>query len=220
VALVNSTTLVLIALGIFYEAYRRFLDPPEVKAGLMIAVAVLAVVVNLVTALLVRQGSKHDLNMRSAFLHLMGDVLSTVGAVIAGVIIYFTGINWIDPLVSILIGFLILWNAWGIIREAIGILMEATPTDIDMDSMLVEMKAVEGVQGVHDLHVWSINQSMRTLSAHILTNDISISQGAAIQADLADLLARKYRVAHATLQLECEGCQGGELYCEFANLES
>jgi cobalt-zinc-cadmium efflux system protein len=216
VALVNSTSLVLIALGIFYEAYKRFLSPPEVQAGLMITVAVLAVIVNLVTALLVRRGSQHDLNMRSAFLHLMGDVLSTIGAVIAGVIIYFTGLNWIDPLVSVFIGFLILWNAWGIVHESIDILMEATPADIDVDAMLVDMQAVDGVCDVHDLHIWSINQSMRTLSAHILTEDIAISQGNRIQADLADLLIRRYRIAHATLQLECEGCSPPDLYCELA----
>jgi cobalt-zinc-cadmium efflux system protein len=219
VALVNSTSLVLIALGIFYEAYRRFLNPPEVQAGLMVIVASLAVIVNLVTALLVKPGSQHDLNMRSAFMHLMGDVLSTLGAVIAGVIIYFTHIYWIDALASVLIGFLILSNAWGIVREAVEILMEATPPDIDVDALLVDMRSVAGVDGVHDLHVWSINQSMRTLSAHILTKDVSISQGANIQADLADMLTQKYRVAHATLQLECEGCRPADLYCEFANLE-
>jgi len=216
VALVNSTSLVVIAIVIFYEAYKRFLAPPEVRAGLMIMVAVLAVMVNLTTALLVRKGSQHDLSMRSAFVHLMGDVLSTLGAVVAGVIIYFTGLNWIDPLVSVFIGFLILWNAWGIVREAIDILMEATPADIDVDAMLEDMQTINGVCGVHDLHVWSINQSMRTLSAHILTEDISISEGASIQADLADLLSRKYRVSHATLQLECEGCSPPDLYCELS----
>ena len=214
VALVNSTSLVIIALGIFIEAYKRFINPPEVNAGIMIPVAVMAVIVNLVTALLVRRGSEDDLNMRSAFQHLMGDVLSTIGAVIAGVIIYFTGLNWIDPLVSVLIGFLILWNAWGIVREAIDILMEATPADIDVEAMLMDMREVEGVRGVHDLHIWSINHSMRTLSAHIQTDDIPLSQGANIQSDLADMLMHKYRVAHATLQLECEECNPPDLYCE------
>lgn len=215
VALVNSTSLVVIALGIFIEAYKRFVNPPEVNASIMIPVAVVAVIVNIVTALLVRKGSDVDLNMRSAFQHLMGDVLSTIGAVIAGVIILFSGLNWIDPLVSIFIGFLILWNAWGIVRESIDILMEATPADIDVEAMLMEMRAVDGVKGVHDLHIWSINHSMRTLSAHIQTEDIPLSQGAKIQALLTDLLANKYRVAHATLQLECQDCNPPDLYCEF-----
>jgi len=216
VALLNSTTLVIIALGIFIEAYKRFVNPPDVIAGIMIPVAVVAVIVNLVTALLVRRGSEEDLNMRSAFQHLMGDVLSTIGAVIAGVIIYFTGLNWIDPLVSVLIGGLILWNAWGIVRESINILMEATPADIDVEAMLMDMRKIEGVRGVHDLHIWSINHSMRTLSAHIQTEDIPLSQGAAIQLDLTEMLIQKYRVEHATLQLECEGCNPPDLYCELA----
>ena len=130
VALVNATILALIALGIFYDAYRRLFAPPEVKADVLIGVGLAAVVVNLVTALLVRRGSEHDLNLRSAFVHLMGDVLSTIGAVAAGIVIRFTGLNWLDPLVSIFIGLLILWNAWGILRESVNILMEATPADV------------------------------------------------------------------------------------------
>ncbi|HEX7541592.1 MAG TPA: cation diffusion facilitator family transporter, partial [Anaerolineales bacterium] len=153
VALVNSTTLAVIALGIFYEAWKRIVAPPIVQVDILIGVGAAAVVVNLATALLVRRGSEHDLNLRSAFLHLMGDVLSTVGAVIAGIIIRFTGWNWLDALVSVLIGFLILWNAWGILRESLEILMESTPADIDLDALRRDMLAVEGVRGVHDLHI-------------------------------------------------------------------
>jgi cation diffusion facilitator family transporter len=125
VALVNSTTLALIALGIFYEGWKRFISPPTVQADILIGVGAAAVVVNLATALLVRRGSEHDLNLKSAFLHLMGDVFSTLGAVAAGILIRFTGWNWLDALVSVLIGFLILWNAWGILRESLEILMES-----------------------------------------------------------------------------------------------
>ena len=216
VALVNSTTLVLIALGIFYQAFRRFLSPPEVKANVLIWVGLAAVVVNLVTALLVRQGADKDLNLRSAFLHLLGDVISTVGAVITGIVIHFTGLNWLDPLVSVLIGFLILWNAWGILRESLDILMEATPADIDMDELVADMLEVEGVMGVHDLHVWSITRSLRTLSAHLLTADIPLSEGARIQSAVIDLLCEHYGIEHATLQLECVGCASPELFCDLA----
>jgi cobalt-zinc-cadmium efflux system protein len=213
VAMINSTTLVVISLGIFYEAYQRFLSPPEVKSGVMVAVGLLAFVVNLVTALLVRQGSQHDLNLRSAYFHLMGDVLSTLGAVVAGVIIFFTDWNWLDPLVSVFIGVLILWNAWGILRETVDILLESTPRDVDMNAMIKDMSRVKGVLGVHDLHVWSITQSMRTMSAHILTDDISISAGADIQGQLSEILSGRYNITHATLQLECVGCHP-DLYCD------
>ncbi|MBN1303844.1 MAG: cation transporter [Anaerolineales bacterium] len=214
-ALFNSTSLVVIALGIFYEAYQRLVAPPEVRATLLIGVGTIAVLVNIGTALLIRRGSEQDLNLRSAFLHLMGDVLSTVGAVLAGILILFTGWNWLDPLVSVLIGVLILWSAWGIVREAIDILMEAAPADIDLERMVKDIRAVEGVQGVHDLHVWSINQGMRSLSAHLVTRDIPISQGTVIQMEVNRLLAQRYKIFHATLQLECQACgMPPELYCD------
>jgi len=212
-ALANSTTLVVIALGIFYEAYQRFINPPEVQADVLIGVGIIAVIINVVTALLVRRGAEHDLNIRSAFLHLMGDVLSTVGAVIAGVIIRYTNWNWLDPFVSVLIGLLILWSAWSIVREAIDILMESTPTDIDMESMIQDINSVDGVRGVHDLHVWSITQNMRTLSAHLVTGDMTIGKGAFIQTKVNEVLFHKYNVNHATLQLECADCMPNSLYC-------
>ena len=154
-ALVNSTTLVLISLGVFYEAIQRFSETRPVNSGILVGVGLLALLVNGLTAWMVHAGSQHDLNMKSAFVHLLGDVLATIGAVLAGVAISFTGWNWLDPLASIFIGVLILFNAWGIIKETIDILMEKTPRDIDMQQMITEMQAVPGVRGVHDLHVWS-----------------------------------------------------------------
>jgi cobalt-zinc-cadmium efflux system protein len=214
VALVNSTTLVLISIGVFYEAYQRFKSPPEIKSGVLVVVGIIAVVVNLVTALLVRRGSEYDLNLRSVFMHLMGDVASTIGAVIAGIIIYFTHANWLDPFVSVLIGFLILYNAWGILRETVGILLESTPRDVDMQAMVADIRQVEGVLGVHDLHVWSLAQNLRTMSAHILTDDLPISAGTEIQRQINEVVFHRYHIAHATLQLECVDCDPNLLYCE------
>jgi cobalt-zinc-cadmium efflux system protein len=214
VALFNSTTLVLISFGIFYEAYRRFIAPPEVRSEILIGVGLIAVLVNLVTALLIRRGSDSDLNLRSAFTHLMGDVLSTVGAVIAGVIIYFTNANWLDPFVSVLIGFIIIYNAWGILRETMEILLESTPRDVDMQSMVEDIKSIDGVHGVHDLHVWSLTKNLRTMSAHVLTDDLSISGGAKIQGTINEMVSRRYNISHATLQLECVDCEPDSLYCD------
>ena len=214
VALINSTTLVVISLGIFYEAWRRFTNPPEVQSGILIAVGLVAVTINLVTALLVRKGSEQDLNIRSTFLHLMGDVFSTVGAVVAGIIIYFTNANWLDPLVSVLIGFLILYNAWGILRDTMDILLEATPRDIDTTRLVQDVMQVEGVLGVHDLHIWSLTQNLRTMSAHILTDDLHISAGAEIQRGINEIVFHRYNISHATLQLECVDCLPDSLYCD------
>jgi len=212
VALINSTTLVLIALGIFYEAWRRFMNPPQVNSPVLIAIGLLAVGVNLYTAWLVRRGSRDDLNLRAAYVHLVGDVLSTAAAVVAGVVILFTGQNWLDPLVSVLIGFLIVYNAWGIVRETVDILLESTPRDVDMPSMVENIMQIEGVLGVHDLHVWSLTKNLRAMSAHVLTEDVPISRGAALQRRINDLVYHRYNITHATLQLECESCEPDSLY--------
>jgi cobalt-zinc-cadmium efflux system protein len=214
VALVNSTTLVLISLGIFYEAWHRLIAPPIVDAPILIGVGALAFVVNAVTAWLVHKGSDHSLNLRSAFLHLMGDVLSTLGAVIAGIVILFTRWNWLDPLASALIGLLILWNAWSILRQTIRILLESTPENVNVSSMVKDLLKIDGVRGLHDLHVWSINENLRVLSAHVITEDVPISAGAQIQIGINDMLFHKYNIQHATLQLECEGCDPNLLYCD------
>ncbi len=214
VALINSTTLAVIALGIFWEAYRRFIAPPGVQANILIVVAAVAFLVNTGTALLVRRGSESDLNLRSAFVHLAGDAISTLGAVLAGMAIKLTGQQWLDPLVSVFIALLILWNAWVIARESVDILLEGTPRGVDMRLMVRDLLQIKGVRGVHDLHVWSITQDMRALSAHVLTDDIPISAGATIQGEINEMLVHKYHIAHATLQLECEGCQPDLLYCD------
>ncbi|GAB4398880.1 MAG: cation diffusion facilitator family transporter [Anaerolineales bacterium] len=217
VALINSTTLILIAFGIFFEAYKRFITPPEVDSTILIGVGALAFIINLVTAWMVKEGSEHDLNLRSAFLHLMGDVLSTLGAVSAGIIIAFTQWNWLDPFVSVLIGAFILYSAWGILKQTIHILLESTPENINVDSMIADLNNIDGVLGVHDLHVWSISENLRMLSAHIVIDNVSVGEGVSIQHDINELLAHSYNIHHATLQMECEGCQSSELYCQIAD---
>ncbi len=218
VALVNSTTLILISLGIFYEAWHRFIAPPIVDAPILIGVGLIAFIINAVTAWLVHKGSDHDLNLRSTFVHFMGDVLSTIGAVVAGIVIFYTKMNWLDPLVSVLIGALILWNAWKILRQTIHILLESTPENIDLKDMVDDLLTIEGVRGVHDLHVWSINENLRVLSAHVMTEDIPISSGIAIQRGVNEILFHKYNIQHATLQLECEGCDPSMLYCDITEI--
>ena len=218
IALVNATTLAVIALGIFYEAYHRFVTPLVVEANILIGVAVVAFVVNTGTALLVRRGSENDLNLRSAYLHLVGDALSTFAAIVAGIGIALTGWVWLDPLVSVFIGLFIIWNAWGIIKETVEILLEGTPRDVDVNAIVRDLGRIDGVRGVHDLHVWSITQSMRSLAAHIDTDDISISASALIQREINQVLMHKYGIAHATLQFECTECESTLLYCDLGQV--
>lgn len=213
-ALVNSTTLAFIAAGICFEAWQRFHSPAPVAADLLMGVGAIALVVNLITAWLVSHGAEHDLNLRSAFLHLMGDVLSTVGAILAGVGIYFTGLNWLDPLASVLIAGLILWNAWLIVREVVDILLESTPRDIEMSEMVRDLMQVEGVRGIHDLHVWSLSRNLRFLSAHILVDEMPLSAASLLRNRIVELVEHHYGVHHATLQFETSDCCTGSLYCD------
>jgi len=212
-ALVNATGLAVLALGIFYEAFRRLQAPPAVKPVLLTAAGAAALLVNAGTAWLVHRGSQSDLNLRSAFLHLLGDVYSSAGAALAGVAIMAGAWSGLDPLVSLLIGLLILWNAWRVLRETLAILMESAPADIDMEQLVRDIAALPGVSGVHDLHVWSISRSLRALSAHIAVGDIAVRSGAELQKRINNLLRQKYHIGHSTLQLECPGCEPNGLFC-------
>ncbi|MEY4768728.1 MAG: hypothetical protein RL637_1367 [Pseudomonadota bacterium] len=214
VALINSVSLIGIALGIFYQAYQRILQPLIVDAPILITVASIAFIINTLTAWLLMHGSEHDLNLRSAFLHLLADALSTLAAIIAGVIIYWTGLSWLDSVVSIIIGLLIIWNAIGILQESINILLENTPTDIDSSKIVRDLMSIHGVKGVHDLHIWSISQQTRLLTAHIVTEDMNISQSAVIQQQIHRQIHQNYGINHSTLQIECVNCEPNLLYCD------
>lgn len=208
-ALANSVTLLVVVAGVFFEAYRRLSHPPAVEEHVLIVVALLAFCVNAGTAWLVMSGSRRDLNLRSIFVHLVSDAVSTLGALVAGVGIVLTGLRILDPLASFLIGGLIVWNAIQIMRESIHILLQGTPRDVDLPAMTADLLSVAGVRGVHDLHVWSLTQEVRVLSAHVLTDDMPVSAGACIQNDLRAVLRDKYGIGHATLQLECQACDPG-----------
>jgi cobalt-zinc-cadmium efflux system protein len=176
-----------------------------------------ALVVNVVTAWLLARGRESDLNLRSAFVHLAGDAAASAGAVLAGIGIALTGLTALDPVVGALIGLLIVYNAWGIVRESVDILLESTPPDVDMAAMVRDLERIRGVRGVHDLHVWSLSQRVRALSAHILVDDLPISRGAAIQRQINQMLQERYGIQHATLQLECAGCEPDQLYCDLTD---
>jgi cobalt-zinc-cadmium efflux system protein len=214
VALVNATGLIIVALVIFYEAYRRLMAPVAVQAGVLTGTGIVALLVNVGTAWLLARGRENDLGLRSAFVHLAADAAASLGAVLAGIGIMLTGLTALDPMVSALIGLLIIVNGWGIVRETVDILLEATPADVDMRLMVGDLQRIKGVRGVHDLHVWSIDQQVRALSAHILVDDVSIRDGSAIQRQINHMLQEHYSIGHATLQLECAGCEPDRLYCE------
>ena len=206
VALVNSASLVIVAFFIFYEAFRRVQHPEQVHAGLMIWVAAAGVVMNGVIALLLYRTSQ-DVNIRSALLHEVGDTLSTAAVIAGGWAILVTGQYWIDSALSFGIGALILWSAFGIVRETLNILLEGTPRGMKLDSIETAMRSVDGVNDVHDLHVWSIGSETHALSCHIAIADIPPSASDRILRDVKELLLRDFRIDHTTIQFEHAECE-------------
>jgi cobalt-zinc-cadmium efflux system protein len=213
-AFVNAATLGAISLAIVYEAAQRLFNSPEVHEQPIIVVAALGFCVNLAIALSLQRASRDDVNMRSTFIHFAGDALATIGVLAAGIGIALSGWRWLDPAISIVIAALIVWSTWSIVRETIDILLEGTPRDVDMSELVRDLLSVEGVRGVHDLHVWSISSSLRALSAHILTENMTLDQGARVQGEINQRLVSRYAIGHATLQLECVGCAPDLLFCE------
>ncbi len=205
-ALVNAVSLVAVSFFIFYEAFRRLQNPAPVRAGLMMAVAAIGVVMNGVIALLLYR-SDRDVNIRSALLHEIGDTLSTAAVIAGGWVILATGQYWIDSALSFGIGALILWSGFGIVRETLNILLEGTPRGIKLEVVDAAMRRVDGVNGVHDLHVWCIGSETRALSCHISIADIPPSASERILRDVKERLHREFRIDHTTIQFEHEVCE-------------
>ena len=205
-AFVNALTLVVIAFYIFYEAMVRFYHPVEVQPRLMIWVAVAGVAMNgVISWFLFRAG--RDVNLRSAFIHQLGDTLSTAAVIVGGWAILWTGRYWIDPLLSIGIGGLILWSSLGIIRETLNILLEGAPSGMATEEIVAVMSALEGVNSVHDVHVWSLGSETHALSCHIAIADIPPSESDAILRRVNELLAAKFHIFHTTIQFENSVCE-------------
>jgi cobalt-zinc-cadmium efflux system protein len=208
-ALANGITLVVICLLIFYEAFQRFNHPPEIKTTGMLIVAVIGLIANLVSAVLL-SGHSGSLNVRGAFLHVLGDALSSVGIIIGGVVILFTGWFWVDPLISAGIGVIIVFGAYNLVRESVDILLEATPSHITLDEVRTALQSIPGVLDVHDLHVWCLTPQICSLSSHLVISDVMTSRSDQTLREINDLLAERFRIEHTTIQFECAHCNGGD----------
>lgn len=206
-SLINGSILVLISSYIFYKAYQRILDPPDIKAPIMMWIAFLGLVVNILAAFFLRKTSKENLNVRGAYLHIIGDALSSIGVLVGGVIILITGWFRIDSILSILIGIVIINGAYGLVKESVDILLEATPKDIDLEEVIGAIKKIEGVKDIHHVHLWAITSGIYALSGHILIEDILTSKSTQILEDINCLLRERFRIDHTTLQFECESCE-------------
>lgn len=201
VALVNALSLAIVSFFIFYEAFRRVQHPEQVRPGVMIVVAAAGVVMNGVIATMLWR-SDRDVNIRSAFLHEIGDTLSTAAVIVGGWAILYTGQYWIDSALSFGIGALILWSSFGIVRETLNILLEGTPRGMSLEAVEECMRSIAGVSDVHDLHVWSIGSENHALSAHVKVADILVSEIDTILRSINDRLGRQFGIRHTTIQFE------------------
>jgi len=218
----NAASILAITALIVFEAVRRFSHPGHVEGGIVVAVATVGGLANLASALILR-GHDHraddehgsDLNMRSALLHMFGDAGASAGVAIAGAVILVTGgWDWLDPAVSLGISALIAVQAWKLLRESAEVLLEATPAGLDLDSLADTMTGVDGVEGVHDLHVWTLSSDVRAMSAHVvLDGHPSLEEAQVVGERVKTHIGPMFRIAHATLELECEACGEPADFC-------
>jgi cobalt-zinc-cadmium efflux system protein len=212
-AFINAITLVVLSAWILYESVVRLRNPQPVQYSVMLVVAALALVMNGGIMLSLRSASKNDINVRSAFIHMLGDALGSIAIIAGALIIRFTGWVQADPILSIIIAGLIVWTAWDIIRESLNILLEGLPRGIDINHVGASMKDIAGVLGVHDLHIWSLGSSVHALSCHVLIEDVPPSTSDSILRRLNHLLADRYRIFHTTVQFEHVSCAISESGC-------
>jgi len=210
-ALFNGITLFLIAGFIVWEAYHRFLQPPAVASGAMMAIAAVGLLANLLSAwALISKGDvKENVNLRSAYLHVLGDALGSVGAILAGAVMFF--FNWYiaDPLISVIVSLLILRSAWGVIKHTVHILMEGTPIAVDQEEVKQALASIDGVIDVHDLHIWTITSGLDSLSCHLTIEDDKDSQDILQQA--IHKIEKQFKILHTTIQVEKSHLKHGDL---------
>jgi len=200
-ALLNGVFLSLVALYIFYEAFRRFTDPPVVKADWMLVVAVIGLLANLASAYLLFGKHHESLNVRGAFFHVLTDAIGSVGAILASIAIIMSGYQLADPLISVVVAVLILWSSWILIRDAVDILLEGTPSHINIVSLREQLGRVDGVNSVHDLHVWTLTSGVLAMSCHVVAHDGSLTH-TEILTRVNDVARQRFHIDHTTVQIE------------------
>jgi len=205
-AQINGGALVFLSLFIFYEAYQRLIEPEPVKSLLMMIIAGVGLVANAASALVLHRSSSKNLNVRASFLHIVGDLLSSVGVIVGGTIMYVTRWYVVDPIVSVIIGLIILKGAYGVVMETANILLAAVPKHVNLQELIREVEALDGVQSFHDVHVWTITSGVYALSGHLQIEDQLLSESPHILDKVREYLTTQYKITHTTLQPECESC--------------
>lgn len=204
-ALTNAIVLVGISIYILYEAYQRFKNPPQVASAPMLWVALVGLGVNFAGLLLLRKGSEESLNLKGAYFEVVADLLTSLGVIIAAVIMWITGWYYADPIISAGIGLFIFPRTWVLLKDAVGILLEGTPSSVNLAKLRETLETVPGVVGVHDLHVWALTSGVYAMSVHVVLKELSLHQSVLKQVQA--LAANNFKIGHVTVQTELEGCE-------------
>jgi cobalt-zinc-cadmium efflux system protein len=206
-ALLNAVLLIVIIIFLFVEAYHRFFTPEPIKGLLMMVVAIIGLIANLTAVILLKKDSHHNLNVRAAYMHLLGDTFSSVAVIVASILIYFYHIYWIDPLVTILIGIYILKEAWSIMQEALQILMQSTPASVNIIEIVEVIEHFDLVDNVHHVHTWKLDDKQIHFECHIdVHKDIPISEADSLRIKIEKELLNKFGISHVTIQFEYNCC--------------
>jgi cobalt-zinc-cadmium efflux system protein len=213
-AQINGGMLLFLSLFIFYAAYQRLAHPEPIKGVLMLVVACVGLAANIIGARVLHRASRDNLNVKAAFLHIIGDLISSLGVIVAAVVISLTGWFAVDPILSIMIGVIILKGAYGVVKETAAILLEAVPKHINLDKLIHEVEAIEGVHSFHDVHAWTITSGLYALSGHVQIKDQRVSESGRIMDKIRSYLAQHYRIKHTTIQVECDACSA-DFACAF-----
>ncbi|WNC16930.1 cation diffusion facilitator family transporter [Brevibacillus brevis] len=217
-ALINGVTLVVISVFILWEAYQRLLQPPKVASGMMILIATIGLLANIAAAFVLMRGDyKENMNVRSAFLHVLGDLLGSVGAIIGGIFMWAFGWYIADPLISIIVAILIIASAWRVTKESVHILLEGAPGRLDTTRIAEKLNQLPGVTAVHDLHVWTVTSGFESLTCHLIVEDDLASYP--ILSDALHLLQHEFGITHATIQIENSTVKHDGLHCMEGNRE-
>ena len=212
-AFINAGILVALTIYIFVEAIHRLRSEHPVDTRWMMITAAVAVLLNAAITFALHEEGRHDLNIRSAVLHMLGDAVSSAGIIVAALLIRFTGMPYWDPVMSMLIGVMILWSSWGVFGEALNLLLEGTPEGINPEAVTRSLAAIDGVNGVHHLHIWAIGPSRPALSCHLMVGDIAVKSTGSLLDRVNHMLEREYSIAHTTIQFEFANCDVDDPYC-------
>lgn len=206
-AFFNGMVLIAICIFLLYEAYKRFINPEPIKGKIMLVIAVFGLLANLVSVLVLNKDKNHNLNIKAAYLHLLGDTLSSIAVILSGIAIWLLQIYWLDPLITVLISLYIIYHTWGMVKETVDILMQSTPHNINVDELKKEVEKIKEVKNLHHLHIWKLDDKQVHLESHIdFKDNLLMSEMMAVKLEVENILKNKFNINHVTLQMGYECC--------------